>query len=215
MREELHLKKKGTKPSAGGKRLGFQYSKHRAYEVRLAKQNLCKMKALVCQLKIIRPMLREAAAECGNWADVLKRCNNIILAHKTKALGGHATFWDFLVDFGNNKIRSRYNTNIVAFPQTVKLYDLFSLNLSGSSLSTVKLPNKNGVQFVGRFRPKIFTAMVSIYKNVIEAYGWVWPIPIFMAEDETKIKTRVSWESRSDTLTWFCRRMDVHVREPG
>lgn len=233
MREELSLEKRGTRSSAGGRRLGFlqshelfQYSRHRAYEIRLAKQKLCRMRALVCQLKITRPTLREAAAECENRRDVLKLCNNIILAHKTKAFGGKAALWDFIVDVGNNLNKksakgNRFSSNTAAFAQTVKLYggrrltDLFSLNLAGPSLSTVKLANKKGVQFVGGFRPEIFSAVASIYKNAIEAYGLVGPIPVLMAEDETKIKTRVSWESRSDTMTGFCGRVDDHVCEPG
>jgi hypothetical protein len=95
------------------------------------------MKALECQLKITRPTLREAVAECENRRDVLKLCNNIILAHKTKVFGGKTTLWDFFVDVGNNLNKksakgNRYSSNTVAFAQTLKLYggrrltDLFS-----------------------------------------------------------------------------------------
>ena len=36
-----------------------------------------------------------------------------------------------------------------------------------------------------------------------------------MAEDETKIKNRVSWDNRTDTLSGFCGSVENHKCMPG
>ncbi|KAL3691055.1 hypothetical protein R1sor_004706 [Riccia sorocarpa] len=41
-------------------------------------------------------------------------------------------------------------------------------------------------------------------------YGIDGDVPVILAEDETRIKPRVRWESRRDTLTGFCGMKDAH-----
>ena len=46
--------------------------------------------------------------------------------------------------------------------------------------------------------------MACIYQQAKEAYGIQRPIPIILAEDETKVKSRIGWDSKGDFLIGFC-----------
>ena len=53
--------------------------------------------------------------------------------------------------------------------------------------------------------------MAKIYKGVKLTHGIVGPVPVILAEDETKVKGRVAWEQKFDTLTGFCGIEKNHI----
>ena len=89
--------------------------------------------------------------------------------------------------------------------------DLFSLSYSGPNYSTTKRENQKGVQFIPSEHTDIFKSVVQIYKNAKAAHGIVSPVPIILAEDETKVKGRIAWDHRFDTLVGFCGPKDEHI----
>ena len=50
----------------------------------------------------------------------------------------------------------------------------------------------------------IFKAVAEIYSIAKEVHGISGPVPVILAEDETKVKNRILWEPKYDTLTSFC-----------
>lgn len=91
------------------------------------------------------------------------------------------------------------------------MVDLFSLNFAGPSYSQVKWDIKKGVEFIPGEHPEIFAVVASIYKDAKVQHGIEGPIPVILAEDETKVKGRVSWESKWDTLAGFCGPTADHI----
>ena len=89
--------------------------------------------------------------------------------------------------------------------------NLFSLNFGGPNYSSIKRVNHKGVQFVPGEHADIFRSVAQIYKEAKEAHGIVGPIPVILAEDETKVKGRVAWDHRWDTLEGFCGPRDDHI----
>ena len=77
--------------------------------------------------------------------------------------------------------------------------------------STIKRENRKGVQFVPGVHQPIFAEVARIYKLAKEAHGINGPVPVIVAQDETKGKARVTWDSRSDVLLGFCGTKLDHV----
>ena len=126
-----------------------------------------------------------------------------------------------LKDMANNLNRKkqgfRWSSNSLAFSQAIKMYggrrmcDLFSLNFGGPNYSFTKRVNQKGVQFVPGEHVDIFRSVAQIYKQAKETYGILGPIPVILAEDETKVKGRIAWDHRWDTLEGFCGPKDDHI----
>jgi hypothetical protein len=76
------------------------------------------------------------------------------------------------------------------------MVDLFSLKFAGPSYSQVKRYVKKGVQFILGEHVEIFYAVAEIYRDAKLAHNIVGPVPVILAEDETKVKGRVAWESK-------------------
>jgi hypothetical protein len=81
-----------------------------------------------------------------------------------------------------------------------RMCDLFSINFHGPTLSTIKRQNAKGVQFVPGEHANIFKAVASIYKAAMSVHGIDGLVPVILAEDETKVKQRIAWEPKHDTL---------------
>lgn len=47
------------------------------------------------------------------------------------------------------------------------------------------------------------------------ALGITGPIPVILAEDETKFRGRISWEARWDTMVGFCGPKPDHICIPN
>ena len=93
--------------------------------------------------------------------------------------------------------------------------DLFALNYDGPSYDTVKRDTRKGVHFVSGEHAQIFSNVADIYRKAKEAHGIVGPVPIILAEDETKVKGRISWERKTDALVGFCGSKENHVCKSG
>jgi hypothetical protein len=89
--------------------------------------------------------------------------------------------------------------------------DLFTLNFAAPSFCTVKRQNKKGVRFVGGEHVAIFECIAQIYVEAKEAHGVHRPVPVILAEDETKVKTHITWEPQTDILAGFCGTKEGHV----
>lgn len=57
--------------------------------------------------------------------------------------------------------------------------------------------------------------MAEIYKDAKIAHGIVGPVPVILAEDKPKVKGRVAWEQKFDTLNGFCGVKENHVCMSG
>jgi hypothetical protein len=133
--------------------------------------------------------------------------------------------WDFMKDVATNlnrKKRScRYSENTKAFAQTVKIYggrricDLFTLNFVGPSWSTVKHENQKGIQFTPSKHRQVFQSVAEVYRQAKLKCKVTGPIPVILTEDETKVKSRVCWEQKWDTLAGFCGPKENHVCVPS
>ena len=88
--------------------------------------------------------------------------------------------------------------------------DLITLNFVGPSYTTIKQENKKGVQFIPEEHPEIFRCIAQIFKEPKIAHAISRPIPVILAEDETKVKSRVAWEPQRDTLAGFCGWKNNH-----
>jgi hypothetical protein len=91
-----------------------------------------------------------------------------------------------------------------------RMCDLFALNYAGPNFSTIKRQNQKGVHFMHGEHASIFKAVVEIYKAAKEVHGVGGVVPIILAEDETKVKQRISWEPKFDTLVGFCGPKSDH-----
>ena len=95
------------------------------------------------------------------------------------------------------------------------LGDLFSLNYVGPSYDSIWRDSRKGVLFVPGEHADIFSSIASSYRDAKVVHGISGPIPIILAEDETKVRGRVSWEARSDTMLGFCRPKESHTCIPN
>jgi hypothetical protein len=57
--------------------------------------------------------------------------------------------------------------------------------------------------------------VAEVYRHAKLKCKVIGPILIILAEDETKIKSRVCWEQKWDTLAGFCRPKENHVCVPS
>jgi hypothetical protein len=89
--------------------------------------------------------------------------------------------------------------------------DLFSLNYGGTGFNTIKSDNRKGFHFLPGEHPGVFKAVAIVYKCAMLAHGITGPVPMILVEDETKVKSRVSWESKWDTLAGFCGPKQNHI----
>jgi hypothetical protein len=89
--------------------------------------------------------------------------------------------------------------------------NLFILNFAAPSFYTVKCQNKKGVRFVAGEHAAIFECITQIYIEAKEAHGVHGLVPVILAEDETKVKTRITWEPQTDVLAGFCGTKEGHV----
>ena len=72
--------------------------------------------------------------------------------------------------------------------------DLFALNYAGPTYNTVKRENKKGLQHVPGEHGEIFAALADIYRDAKSAHGITRSVPVILAEDETKVRSRVCYE---------------------
>lgn len=178
-------------------------------------------RARIVQLKVKRPTLRELAKEASSEHNVTKFCTSIINAHKSGAFGGKPALWDFFSDVAQNLNRnargSRYSESTKCLGEIMKIYggrrmiDIFSLNFAGPSYSQVKRDLSKGVQFIPGEHAEIFAAVAQIYRDAKAAHNIMGPVPVILAEDETKVKGRVAWEPKWDTLAGSCGPLENHV----
>ena len=89
--------------------------------------------------------------------------------------------------------------------------DLFALNYAGPSYNTMKREGRKGVQHVPAEHGEIFAALTEIYKDAKTAHQIVGPVSVILAEDETKVRSRVLNEQSFDTLAGFCGSKDNYV----
>ena len=82
--------------------------------------------------------------------------------------------------------------------------DLFALNLKGPNYNTIKRQNQKSVHFMPSEHSSIFKAVAEIYSVAKVVHGISGPVPMILAGDETKVKNRISWEPKYDTLAGFC-----------
>ena len=165
--------------------------------------------------------MRESARNTSVDNNLIKFCNNIISAHRVGAFGGKDALWDFMKDVAQNlnrkDSRNRYCENTKCFSQAMRIYggrrlcDLFSLNFAGPSYDSIRRDSRKGVTFVSGEHADIFSSIASIYIDAKKVHGISGPIPVTLAEDETKVRSRVSWEARSDTMLGFCGPKEKHT----
>ena len=232
VREHFSVEKRGGRSTGAGRRLAYLSIPEIADYARLMRRKLSSQKlqhrsaqARIVQLKLKRPSLRELTrdATCGH--NVLKFCHSIVNAHRSGALGGKPTLWDFLRDVAENLNRDRrgqrYRDNTKCLGEVMKVYggrrmvDIFALNFAGPSYRQVKREVRKGVQFLPGEHAQIFAAVAQIYREAKLAHNIIGPVPVILAEDETKVKGRVAWEPKWDTLAGFCGPSENHVCVPG
>ena len=232
VREGLSVEKRGSRSTGTGRRLAYLSILELAGHGRNLRRELKSQKLLhrsaqarIVQLKVKRPSLRDLATEASCGHNVLKFCQNIINAHRSGALGGKPALWDLLRDVVQNLNRDRrgkrYSKNTKCLGEVMKVYggrrmvDMFPLNYSGASYRQVKREGGKGVQFLPGEHSQIFAAVAQIYRDAKLAHNILGPVPILLAEDETKVKGRVTWESKWDTLAGFCGPSENHVCVSG
>jgi hypothetical protein len=152
--------------------------------------------------------------------NVMLFCQNIVAVHRTGVFGGKPALWDFFRDVVQNLNRKkaglRYSKNTKPFAQAMKIFggrrmcDLFALNYAGPNFSTIKRQNQKGVHFMPGKHASIFKAVAKIYKGAKEIHGVGDVVPVILAEDKTKVKQRISWEPKYDTLVGFCGPKSDH-----
>ena len=204
-REDHNLVKRGYRSSAGGIRLGYlsvsevsKYAKELSKKYRLQKLHYWDARRRIVQLKVKRPTMLESARNAASDNNLIKFCNNIISAHRTGAFGGKPGLWDFMKDVAANLNRSdrgnRYSENTKCFTHAMRIYggrrllDLFALNFAGPSYDTIRRECRKGVQFIAGEHAEIFQSIARIYNDAKAALGITTPIPIILAEDETKVR---------------------------
>lgn len=62
---------------------------------------------------------------------------------------------------------------------------------------------------------EVFHSVAEIYKNAMAHHGIIGPVPVILAEDETKVKSRICYEQRLDTLVGFYGPKENHVCVPN
>ncbi len=91
--------------------------------------------------------------------------------------------------------------NSKSFAQIMKMYgewhmyDFFQLNFVGPSYKVIKRAKKKGVQFILGEHATIFKCVVEIQKEAKPVHNIGEHVPIILAKDESKVKSRISWDS--------------------
>ena len=227
VREDRALLKRGHRSTASGIRLDYlntvEISKHTrnlAKKFRFMKLQSWNARTRIAQLKAKRPTLCESAMNASLDNNLIKFCNNIISAHRIGAFGGKDALWDFLKDVAANLNRkdsgNRYSENTKCFAQAMRIYggrrlcDLFALNFAGPSFDSTRRESRKGVMFVAGEHAEIFKSIAKNFSDAKAAHGISGAVPVILVEDETKVRGRVSWEARSDTLLGFCGHTENH-----
>lgn len=103
---------------------------------------------------------------------------------------------------------NRYGDNTKSFAQGMKVYEgkrmcnVFSLNYCGPNYSTIKRDHAKGVQFILGEHSEIFAAVAEIYRNAKAAHDITGPVPVILAEDETKVRGQVAYEPKWARLSY-------------
>ena len=232
VREHFSVEKRGGRSTGAGRRLAYLSIPEIADHARLMRRKLRSQKlqhrsaqARIVQLKLKRPSLRELARDAACDHNVLKFCYSIVNAHRSGALGGKPALWDFLRDVAENlnhdRRGQRYRDNMKCLGEVMKVHggrrmvDIFALNFAGPSYRQVKREVRKGVQFLPGEHAQIFAVVAQIYREAKLAHNIVGPVPVILPEDETKVKGRVAWEPKWDTLAGFCGPSENHVCVPG
>lgn len=111
----------------------------------------------------------------------------------------------------------RFSETSKALVQAMKVYgghkmcNLFAWNYCGPNYNTVKRENKKSIQHEPGEHRDIFAAFAGIYRDAKNAHGITGQVPIISAEDETKVRSQVSYEQRFDILAGFCGTKENHV----
>jgi hypothetical protein len=177
-------------------------------------------KAQIVHLKVRRPTL-DATQHGRGSMDFLRFCNNVIATNQIGTFGGKPIFWYFIKVVAHNLNRKRggfcFSLNSKSLFQAMKVYggrymcDLFSLNYVGPSMNTTKRENKKVARFVSGKHIEDFRNVASIYKDVLCTHDITRSVLVIFAEDETKIKGWMLWQSRLDMLVGFCVSKEGHV----
>ena len=117
--EDNACEKEDVCDTGSGRRLGYlhavelaSYSRNIKRELKMQKMYYWAAKAKIVQLKVKRLTLKEAAREACEGHELLKFCNSIIAAHRTRAFGGKLALWDFLKDVAENLNRKKKRISI-------------------------------------------------------------------------------------------------------
>jgi hypothetical protein len=70
--------------------------------------------------------------------------------------------------------------------------DLFSLNFAGPSYNTIRCENRKGIQFIAGKHAIIFQCVASIYREAKKPHELIGLVPVFLAKDEMKVKSRIA-----------------------
>lgn len=57
-------------------------------------------------------------------------------------------------------------------------------------------------------------SVAKIFKQAKDMHEIIGPVLVILTENETKFKSRVSWEAKWDTLASFCGPRNDHVCVP-
>ncbi|KAL3678662.1 hypothetical protein R1sor_021618 [Riccia sorocarpa] len=90
-----------------------------------------------------------------------------------------------------------------------------TLNLLTPSLRTVKRSRSKFVPFLPGLQSSNFQEVNNILTAAKQFHGIECDVPVILAEDETRVKPRVRWEPRRDTLIGFCGQKVEHVCKFG
>ncbi|KAL3689329.1 hypothetical protein R1sor_015638 [Riccia sorocarpa] len=198
--EDTSLIKRGSRDNTLRIRLDYltipelrAQAQSRAKARRKDKLELFSLRKRICALMTQKCSLTEMVSEAVNRKDVLSFLRNICHAHRSGAFGGKEALWDFLKDVGQNLNRKakgrRYSKATEAIMQAL-------------------------FQFGGRQLVN-FQEVGNILKAAKQFHGIDGDVPVLFAEDETRVKPRIRWEPRRDTLIGFCGGREDHVCKFG
>ena len=88
-------------------------------------------------------------------------------------------------------------------------------NAKGNQFRENKRDANKGVQFTPGEHAEIIVAVEIFYRDAKVTHNIAGPVLIILAEDEMKVKRKVAWEPKIDTLVGFCGPSDYHVCVSG
>ncbi|KAL3678512.1 hypothetical protein R1sor_021468 [Riccia sorocarpa] len=116
---------------------------------------------------------------------------------------------------------NRYSSSTRAITQALfqfggrQVVECMFANLMTPSLRTAKRNRAQFVPFLPGVQPQNFAEVSKILEASKRYHGIVGGVPVILAEDETRIKPRVRWESRRDTQIGFCGQKESHTCRLG